>query len=339
MKLFPPCTLIIWLALSLCPFLGGCKRTTSPAPQSSDLPEARVQPQDLWRPIRPTWLQLPAEASPEQLHFYAALTDSLEQVDVPIPQGEPLLPARLRAAAQLVNTSLPPTLWRADIQQTARELAEGRMRTIQVAHIEPSRELSYNVRFYVEYDSVQDRLVYGDLSLMQDIELRTALVYALAERIHLRHLADMANVSPRVLALTQRMCTNLLSEFKVMTHLVASEAQADWIEVDPDFQLAARTPNEAGVLIAPTDLSVPFGVVYPSVELLIGRQHPDRKRLELLRHAREIGISQYPSDMGRMCPRYIISRGPRQGQYLVPSDVVPEIVAVLNRLPEINPGL
>lgn len=328
------CLHIIWLALSIGLSLTGCRQTSTPSQATAPV-EAAAPP--VWQPLRPTWLQLPSEAPPEQLHFYAALTDSLEQVQVPAPHTEPPLPERLREAARLLSQQLPPTLWRAEIQQAAADLAGGKIRTIRVGAIEPSPELVHSPPQYIEYDGVQDRFVYSPLANMRDIELRTSLVYALTERVLLRQLAGLAEVSPRVFALTLRVCTNLLAEFKVTTHLLGSEAQADWISVDPDFQRSVRAPNDAGVFILPTDLSALFTLVYPSVELLIGRRAREEKQLELMRNARQLGISLHPVDMGQICGRYVISRGTLTGRYLVPSDRTSEIINTLNRLPEVNP--
>lgn len=336
MKPFPH-TLFTWLALSVCLFLAGCKQTTTTAPQPSERIEASA-PQ-VWWPLRPTWLQLPNEAPSDQLRFYAVLTDSLEHAEVPAPHTEPSLPDRLRQAARLISLQLPPTLWRAEIKQAASDLADGKIRTIRVGNVEQSPEMIHNPAQYIEYDGVQDRFVHYTLENMSDIELRTSLVYALTERVHLRQLADLAQVSPRIFAFTMRVCTNLLAEFKVTAHLLGSEAQADWIVVDPGFQRSAREPSDSGVLIAPTDLSHLFTLTYPSVELLIGRRPREQKLLELMRNARQVGISQYPIGMGQICGRYVISRGPLQGRYLVPSDRTPEIVATLNRLSEIDSAI
>ncbi len=323
-----------------------CHRSGDSSASSSST-RAQLTPSEhrSWQPLRPNWLRLLEQAPSTELRFFAALTNGFEQIDAPSadqPLTTYVVPPGIREAALLIAERLPPTTWRAEIIESARDVAEGRLRVIKLSTIEPSDELAAPTSPHFKYDGVQDRLVHALGETPNSLVVRLGLVYALAERVHLRHLAEIAHVSPRTYAMTLRTCRNLQSEFVAMTSFPASEAQAAFATVDPEMRYEQPTHHpDAGWhdrLLTPLDFDTVFTLSYPQLELLLYSERPagevESQRLNDV--IGQLHVS-WPTNSSEVCGRYVISRGPYRGSYLVPSDDLPSsAIRILNHLPELR---
>lgn len=322
------------LLILLLAWLAACEsklRANSP-PRRSTTSVARTHRanQISWRPLRPTWVSLPERAPTAELAFFEHLTRGFENIRPHDTLRSDETPSReVIEAARFVRDRLPRDIrWHDPIWAGLHDVANGRLPVRRLEDIEPSSELIAGTNPYLQYDALYDRLVYIAPGA-RGLELRGALVYALAERAHLQDLARLADVPPHTLALTYRICSNLRAEFKVVTYLQAMQALVAWARVDPDFHSRERLPAWA----TPFDVSPTFSALYPSFELLVGRRSPDEQRRELLRDAIHIASLSYPTNSGGSCGRYVISQGTRRGCYLLPSDDLPELIPILNEAP------
>ncbi len=313
----------------------GCQSKLSPRLPQADAGHIRPSPIEAWSPVRPTWINLPAVPPPGALTYYDGLTSMFEQGEhIPEPPLAPtMLDSDLAAGARYVSEHLPETIpWHDEIRQAAQDVVNGRLQVTTPQAIEPSSELGTTHNPYLSYDGAHDRLVYRQFD-GSPLALRADLVYALAERAHLHELARRAGVTSRVFAMTLRQCDNLRSEFQLVTYLHAIQSMAAWVKVDPNLR-----PNDTfGHLNGRLPASMMHDAIYPSIEFFLDESSLDaRTEVLIARDAINHSWMQYPGHIADLCGRYVISRGPFRGRYLLPSDVTPWVLRFLARIPELN---
>lgn len=292
-----------------------------------------TQAPEPWHQARPSWMNIPQRAPSEQLAAFTALTDGLMAVRISDPAPSTPVPPNIAEAARVIVERLPEVRWTEEIRQGARDVASGRLRLVRVSAIEPSSELIATSIPYPMYDGVHDRIVYQQLG-ESPLIVRANLVYALAERAHLHDLARIASVPARTYALTLRVCGNLRGEFRFVTYLQAIRAMASWVLVDPDLRPEDEFTRLNGRIMR---RSPQHEASYPSLESFLSStlSTADQERRvaeDALNRAETIHLTH----IGEMCGRYVISRGPRRGHYLLPSDNVPSALVYLRHVPEIN---
>lgn len=319
------------------------KQQTQQSPPTPTVVNAGHPPIVPWKPLRPDWLQnLPEEAPDEVRQQFGLLTDGLIQATATYgaqgvdrhrshSRAQTTVPPELREAALYVAAHLPENIrWRDDLRNGALAIANGRVRIVQPRDIEPTSELVQPTNPFVQVDELNGWLVHMDFG-STPLEQRASLVYALAVHAHLHDLARIAGVTPQTFELTLRTCENLSSEFRTVTRLQALRAMATWIQVDPDF----GPVNTFTRLNGRYQTSLAFSAIYGDVDILLSNAYtPPEQELALMRATMLYMAIHYPAAGNRLCSRYAITRGHYYGHYLVFSDNVPEVVPILNRVPE-----
>lgn len=291
-----------------------------------------TQAPEPWHQARPSWMNIPQRAPSEQLAAFTALTDGLMAVRISDPAPSTPVPPNIAEAARVIVERLPEVRWTEEIRQGARDVASGRLRLVRVSAIEPSSELIATSIPYPMYDGVHDRIVYQQLG-ESPLIVRANLVYALAERAHLHHLAWLASVPARTYALTLRVCGNLRGEFRLVTYLQAIRAMASWVLADPDLGPENEFTRLNGRIIR----SPQHVASYRSLDSFLSSTLPrDTQERLVAEDAFNRAETIHLTHIEEMCGRYVISRGPRRGSYLLPWDNVAEVSPYLWHIHRIN---